>query len=511
MPDIVLATLNARYAHSAFGLRYLLANLGDLRQRAKILEFDIQQRPTDVVERILAERPRIVGLGVYIWNVEPLTRVVATLKRLRPEITVVLGGPEVSHGPHDRPVVRDADFVVEGEADLAFASLCRKILEGESSGGKFVQAGLPDPEQLVLPYELYDEEDVAHRVIYVEASRGCPFRCEFCLSALDVPVRQFPLDALLTAMQTLLDRGVRSFKFVDRTFNLNARVGLAILEFFAERYRPGLFLHFEMIPDRLPDSLHEVIRGFPDASLQFEIGIQSFDPAVSERISRRQDNERVERNLRLLRSETGVHIHADLIVGLPGEDVNGFASGFDRLVGLAPQEIQVGMLKRLHGAPISRHDREWAMVYAPHPPYEILQTRSIDFETMQRLRRFARYWDIVANSGNLVETAPLIWEGRSPFWSFLEFSDWLYDREGRTHAIALRRLFEAVREYLTARKEIALDRVDEVMTRDYQRGGRTDLPGFLRGRPPDRKKRVRSSGTVPPRQARHWSRTEGES
>lgn len=511
MPDIVLATLNARYAHSAFGLRYLLANLGGLREGAEILEFDLQQRPTDVVERILAGQPRIVGLGVYIWNVEPLTRVVATLKRLRPDVTVVLGGPEVSHGSRDRAIVRDADFVIEGEADLAFANLCRGILDDEPAASKFVQAGLPALDRLVLPYDLYDDDDVAHRVIFVEASRGCPFRCEFCLSALDVPVRQFPLEPLLEAMQALLDRGVRTFKFVDRTFNLNARVGLEILGFFAERYRPGLFLHFEMIPDRLPASLHEVIRSFPDGTLQFEIGIQSFDPAVSERISRRQDNERVERNLRLLRDETGVHIHADLIVGLPGEDLNGFASGFDRLVALAPQEIQVGMLKRLHGAPISRHDRDWAMVYTPHPPYEILQTRSIDFETMQRLRRFARFWDLVANSGNLIETTPLIWEGRSPFWSFLEFSDWLYGREGRTHAIALRRLFEAVRDYLIEHMKVAADRVDAAMTRDYQRGGRTDLPGFLRSRTSGSRKRGRTSETVPPRQARHWSRTDGES
>ena len=510
MPDIVLATLNARYAHSAFGLRYLLANLGDLRGRAKILEFEIQQRSTDVVERILAEGPRIVGLGVYIWNVDLLTRVVATLKRLRPEITVVLGGPEVSHGPKDRPIVCDADFVVEGEADLAFASLCRGILEGDAPGSKFIEAGLPVLDRLVLPYELYDEEDVAHRVIYVEASRGCPFRCEFCLSALDVPVRQFPLESFLAAMQVLLDRDVRTFKFVDRTFNLNVGVGLAILEFFAERYRPGLFLHFEMIPDRLPAALHEVIRRFPHGALQFEIGIQTFDPSVSARISRRQDNERVESNLRFLRSETGVHVHADLIVGLPGEDLHEFASGFDRLVELAPQEIQVGMLKRLHGAPIARHDRDWAMIYSPHAPYEILQTRSIDFETMQRLRRFSRYWDLVANSGNLVETAPLIWEGRSPFWSFLGFSDWLYGRIGQTHAIALRRLFEAVREYLIMHGSVAGDRVDAVMTRDYQRGGRTDLPGFLRAGAEVRTKRDRKPATIPRRQARHRPRTRDE-
>jgi radical SAM superfamily enzyme YgiQ (UPF0313 family) len=510
MADIVLTTMNARYAHSAFGLRYLRANLGALRDRATIVEFDLSPRPIDVVERILLERPGIVGFGVYIWNVDALTRVVATLKRVSPDVRVVLGGPEVSHGPVDRPIIGEADHVIRGEADLAFAGLCRAILEGEAVEDKAIDAPLPALDRLVMPYELYDDADLAHRVIYVEASRGCPFHCEFCLSALDVPVRQFPLEPFLAAMQRLLDRGVRTFKFVDRTFNLNARVGRTILDFFADRYRPGLFLHFEMIPDRLPASLEEAVRRFPDGALQFEIGIQTFDLGVAERIGRRQDNTKVERNLRFLRTETGVHIHADLIVGLPGEDVDGFASGFDRLVALGPQEIQVGILKRLHGAPIARHDTDWGMVYSPHPPYEILRTRSIDFETMQRLRRFARYWDLVANSGNFVETAPLIWEGCSPFRSFLEFSDWLYGREGRTSAIALVRLFEAVREYLVSRKGLPTDRVDSVMVRDYRRGGRTDLPRFLRAQTARRADRPRAARSVARRQARHWSGTDGE-
>ena len=155
--------------------------------------------------------------------------------------------------------------------------------------------------------------------------------------------------------------------------------------------------------------MREIIAKFPPGALQFEVGIQTFNEEVGQLISRRQNYEKLADNFHFLRRETGVHIHADLIVGLPGETLESFAAGFDRLIALGPQEIQVGILKRLRGTPIVRHDAEWQMIYNPHPPYEILQNKLIDFATMQRLRRFARYWDLVGNSGNFIETTPLIW------------------------------------------------------------------------------------------------------
>jgi radical SAM superfamily enzyme YgiQ (UPF0313 family) len=531
MSDIILTTLNARYAHCAFGLRYLMANLGELQPRAEILEFDIRQRPLDIAERILAHEPRIVGLGVYIWNVTESTQLVAALKRLRPDLIVVIGGPEVSYEVDQQQICRDADYVITGEADRTFAEVCRDIVArasrpcgSEDPAGEtptprstLIAAPLPTFDQLALPYDLYTDEDIAHRVIYVEASRGCPFDCEFCLSSLDVPVRNAPLDKFLAAMQSLLDRGVRQFKFVDRTFNLNIQTSTAILDFFWERYAPGVFVHFEMIPDRLPEPLRDVIKKFPPGALQFEVGIQTFNERVAELISRRQDNARAEENLRWLRAETGVHIHADLIAGLPGEDLDSFAAGFDRLVALQPQEIQVGLLKRLRGTPITRHDKEWSMVYGSTPPYEVLQTRLIDFFTMQRLRRFARYWDLVANSGHFIEATRAILGSQhgsavvgplpsaggipmpraglpasggqarpttpSPFCSFLHFSDWLYAETKQTHGIALARLSELIARYL--REEMRLP--------ESETG-----PLFSRDRPSPR--------TAPPRQARHLAR-----
>ncbi|WP_428940430.1 DUF4080 domain-containing protein [Fontivita pretiosa] len=516
--DILLTTLNARYAHAAFGLRYLLANLDDsLRPGARIVEFDINQRPIDILEAILSYEPRVLGIGVYIWNALQSEQLVAMLKRVRPDITVVLGGPEVSYETEQQPICDMADYVIRGEADLAFSELCRQLLANRRPPDRMICPALPQLSQLRLPYDLYTDEDLAHRVVYVEASRGCPFKCEFCLSSLDVPVRNVPLDDFLAAMQRLLDRGLRRFKFVDRTFNLNLNVSRAILEFFLARYQPGLFLHFEMIPDRLPEPLRQIIRQYPPGALQFEVGVQTFNEEVAERISRKQDNARLEQNLRFLRTETGVHVHADLIVGLPGEDMDSFGRGFDRLVALGPQEIQVGLLKRLRGTPIVRHDAEWGMVYSPHAPYEILQTKLINFSQMQRLRRFARFWDLIVNSGNFVETAPLIWGNTSAFEGFLRFSDWLYDAAGRqTHGIALSKLIGLVFRYLTKCAGVATDQAAEVLWRDYQRAtGKRDCPPVVRPylspdalqmRDPRQTGRGELRRDLPLRQARHLGR-----
>ena len=502
MPDIVLTTLNAKFIHAAFGLRYLFANLGDLQPRAVIAEFDINLRPLDIAEALLAREPKIIGFGIYIWNVEESNEVVAAIKRIRPEIKIILGGPEVSYETEGQPIVELADHVITGEADLKFADVCRQLLNHESpltpslspSDGervakpsegsilpKIIPAKLPEFSRIALPYDFYTEADIAHRIIYVEASRGCPFTCEFCLSSLDIPVRQVPLDRFLAAMQKLLDRGLKQFKFVDRTFNLNIATSKSLLEFFLARYQPGMFFHFEMIPDRLPSELREVIAKFPPGSLQFEVGIQTFNPEVGSLISRRQNYERMADNFNFLRKETSVHIHADLIVGLPGETLENFAAGFDKLIALGPQEIQVGILKRLRGTPIIRHDAEWQMIYHAQPPYEILQNRLLDFATMQRLRRFAKYWDLVGNSGNFVTTAPLIWSnGVSPFHSFLRFSDWLYARINRTDSIALARLMDLLFEFLTCEQNLDARGTAEIFWQDWRRVGRREVPEFLR-------------------------------
>ncbi|MBI3228959.1 MAG: DUF4080 domain-containing protein [Burkholderiales bacterium] len=499
---ILLSTLNARYAHASLGLRYLLANMGPLQAQTQLMEFVIGGKTTDMVERLLAHSPRIIGFGVYIWNVEETTRLVATLKRVAPDVVIVLGGPEVSYETGEQEIVRLADYVITGWGDISFASLCQQILHGPKPLMK-QHAGLQPPlAQLQLPYSLYDEKDIAHRTIYVEASRGCPFKCEFCLSSLDKTAWPFELDHFLAAMEDLYQRGARLFKFVDRTFNLNVKTSLRILQFFLDKIaakpEEGLFAHFELVPDHLPEALKASIAQFPPGALQFEIGIQSFNPEVQALVSRKQDNAKAAANIAWLTQHSHAHLHVDLIAGLPGEDMASFARGFDQLVALQADEIQFGILKRLRGTPIIRHTAAFQMAFDPYPPYTILATDRIPFGQMQSLVRFARFWDLVANSGRFQHTLPHLLKD-APFDNFLRLSEWLYSKTDATHRIALDRLAGLVTQWLQL-EGMPKEQAVRLVGSDYAGRHAAVAPATNA-----------ASNALPQRQARHMSANENAS
>ena len=489
-PAIVLCTLNARYIHASLGLRYLLANMGELKAQTAMREFTVARKPQEIASELLAllgppqdGATQVIGLGVYIWNVTQSTELVRLLKSARPTVRIVLGGPEVSHEMELQEIARLADFVITGWGDVSFAKLCRALLNGPQPLMKVIQGEQPPLSEITLPYGEYSEADLAHRLLYVEASRGCPFGCEFCLSSLDQTAWAFDLEKFLAAMQVLHQRGARHFKFVDRTFNLKIDASVRILQFFLERLTEDLFLHFELIPDHLPDRLKDLIVQFPPGVLQLEIGIQSFNPEVQSRISRRQDNARTEANLHWLTQASHAHLHADLIFGLPGETLESFAAGFDRLYALRPDEIQLGILKRLRGTPIERHSAEHAMVYETEAPYSVLQTGVLDADTVQRFKRFARYWDLLANSARFKQTLPLLLEQDtpSPFHAFLAFSDWLWRRTEQTKELSPELLVDALADYLCGDRGLDRPNVQQALLSDYTGSGARSKPHALQG------------------------------
>lgn len=522
-PSVVLCTLNARYIHASLGLRYLLANLdayggAGLRAKTQLCEYTVSRAPEALLAdllRVLGDRPEgvpgpvaIVGFGVYIWNVAATTQLLRLLKAVRPELRVVLGGPEVSHEIEGQEIAELADHVITGWGEVSFARLCRALLNNVLPQPKIIQGVQPDLAQLELPYAHYTDEDLAHRLLYVEASRGCPFKCEFCLSSLDKTAWAFDLTRVLSALESLYQRGARHFKFVDRTFNLRLDNALRILQFFLDRQgdpdnSERLSLHFELIPDRLDQALRERLAEFAPGVLQLEIGVQSFNPQVQRLISRRQDDVATDFNLRWLLAHSHAHLHADLVFGLPGESVESFAAGFDRLLAIGPQEIQLGILKHLRGTPIARHTQTHGMVYAQESPYQVVQTSLISAAWVQAFARFARYWDLLANSGRFTGALSLLFQvpavsaprelcssgvdltllkdaqGSSAFWRFFALSDWLWQKLGRTQHLTPEQLVDALFEYLgrSAPPQV----VRQVLLDDYVKSGARGNPVALRG------------------------------
>lgn len=448
--DIVFSTFNARYSHTALALRCLRANLGDLHKCSTIVEFDNSLGPHAAAERLLAYDPELVLFSVYIWNLTVTAETAAILKTIKPDVRIIIGGPEVSYEYENLDLFRKTDHLIRGEGESVIQKVCTELLAGKELP-KVIDAPPADLTTDALPYNEYTDEDIANRRIYVETSRGCAYQCEYCLSSLNDCVRFVPPGRIFPMFGKLIDRGARIFKFIDRSFNMNASHAAAVLNFFLNNRRDSMMLHLEWEPEHLPEKLQELLTSAPPGFFQLEVGVQTFNPDVAGRIHRKLDAEKIEKHIRILSAMPSVHLHADLIAGLPGENLASIAKGFNRLHACGPDEIQLGILKKLRGAPIARHTEEWGMVYNSSPPYDVLQTSTLSFSELRKIRRFARHWDIIVNNGRFPHTAPMIWQNRdSVFAAFMEWSEWLYEQTGSTAGIAPARLARFLHEYLTA-------------------------------------------------------------
>jgi len=444
--NIVLTTINAKWIHPSLALRLLKANLGDLEPNCKIIEFNLRQPLHEKSEPLLAANPKILGISVSIWNHLATIELLEYLKKewdnsggVKP--VIVLGGPEVTHLPADAEIFKYADHIIRGEGETAFRELCERLLEKEITQKH--REHEEEEKNLKNAYHLYTDEDIAKKLIYAESSRGCPFKCDFCQSALDEKIYEFPLEPFLNDMDTLIQRGVKTIKFLDRSFNTNIKRALKIINFFINKTEqsPAFTVHFEMVPSLFTDELIDALSRFPPGTLRLEIGIQTLDPEVCARINRSSNPEKELETLSLLIKKTNAIIHADLIAGLPGETFESFGEGFDklwlalsgagitRINGHLRAEIQLGMLKQLPGTPISRHNEAYGMRFCALPPYEIEENVQINAVNMLRLKNFARFWAQIVDHGLLNPPKKPV------FHNFLTLSDELYAHFGRNWGI----------------------------------------------------------------------------
>ncbi|KRQ87325.1 (Dimethylallyl)adenosine tRNA methylthiotransferase MiaB [Caloramator mitchellensis] len=485
---ILLAALNSKYIHSNLAIRYL-------KEYAKCFKVDIyettiNENPFNIAIDIANQKYDVVGFSCYIWNIENTLKVCSILKEIDENIKIILGGPEVSYDPED--VLKQCsfiDYVIYGEGEETFRELLIHLRENKDllsvDGLAFLKNGeikVNKPRKLIENLDIipFPYENLPQRILYYEASRGCPFNCKYCLSSTIKGIRFFSLDRVKRDLKFFIDNNVRLVKFVDRTFNSNKRFAIEIWKFLIEN-ASGTKFHFEIAADLLDDECLEVLKSAPEDLFQFEIGVQTTNIEVLKNINRIMDFDRVKSNIIKLNEHRNIHCHLDLIVGLPGEDINSFKRSFDEVMALRPDVLQIGFLKVLKGSPISLETNEFGIKYSKYPPYQVLRTNSLSLEEIVFLLKFEDVFETFYNSGIFKITLGYFANKNSDFDFFKGLTLYL-DKSGyfdKNHDLSSK--FEYLLGYLKKYEEEKY--LIDLMIHDYiLTTKKSHLPEFLRKR-----------------------------
>lgn len=405
---ILLTAINSKFVHSNLAVRYLRAYTKDLDYDCKIREFSINDREEHILKEIIEEKPDVVAISTYIWNVEMAIRLANLIKLVDKNIEILYGGPEVSYD--SRLFLKDnvGEYVIEGEGEKTYREFVEyklgtkkvediKGLHYKKDGEVHSNGSRPlmSLDEVVFPYE--EDEDLNNKIVYYEGSRGCPFNCKYCLSSTTHGVRFHSIDRVLRELQFFIDKKVKLVKFVDRTFNCNHKYSMAIWDFLIKADTNTKF-HFEISADILRNDEIELLRNAPVDRFQFEVGVQTTNDEVLNNINRFVNFSDIKEKVEELLSLRNIKQHLDLIAGLPGEDYNSFVNSFNDVHSIRPEEIQLGFLKLLKGSAMREEGEKYKMVYSPYPPYEILKTDKISYEEILVLKKVENVVDKYYNS-----------------------------------------------------------------------------------------------------------------
>ena len=493
---VTLVAINSKYIHSNLAVRYLKRFTEDLQYTCNIQEFSINDRVERIVEEIILKEPEVVAFSCYIWNITYVKKVSRLIKLIDPTIKIIFGGPEVSFDAKEHLKDEYCNFIIEGEGEKTYKELISYLLEKDKDEGninkikalyyikdnEIIYTGkrnLMDMNDIIFPYEELEELD--NKIVYYEASRGCPFNCKYCLSSTVHGLRFLNIDRVKKELQFFIDKKVNLVKFVDRTFNCNHEFAYEIWKFIIEKSPSNMTFHFEISADLLTEKEINLLSEAKTGLIQFEVGVQSTNRTVLKNINRDADFLEIKQKVEELLKIKNINQHLDLIAGLPGEGYNSFKQSFNDLYKIKPDQIQLGFLKLLKGSPMRQEADKWGMVYSPYIPYEILKTNNISYEEILKLKRIEEVLDKYYNSGQFNNILKyFIKKFKTPFEFYEELSKYFYSRGYFSRSISSVSYYKAFLDFndkILKENSFALE---EIIKYDYLKFNKKRwLPKFL--------------------------------
>jgi len=483
---ILLTTLNSKYIHSNLALKYLYESAGIYREQIEIKEFTINNDDMSIFMEIMRGDYDLICFSCYIWNISRTEGLIKDIKKAKPDVSIIAGGPEVSFET-EKFLERnpEVDLVVKGEGDEVFFDVIRRFEEGKKSEKQLIiEAPAVEEESICFPYE--NSEIDPNKIVYYETARGCPYRCSFCLSSVSRGVRLFSLDRVYRELDYFLKKKVKQVKFVDRTFNIDLDRAASIMNHIIDNDNGVTNFHFELCGDRMSEEMLSAFERARTDLFQIEIGVQSAQPKVLEACNRKVDFEKLKENTRRIEAGRNVHVHLDLIAGLPYETFEMFADSFDQVYGLEPHDLQLGFLKLLKGTKLREDAEKYGYVYRDREPYEVISNDHITSDEILRLKMVEHVLELYFNKAGFRNTLKYILkeEGCTPFEFYSSLAEFYFSNGYHRAAQSRNALYDIFWNYITYRdcknkeglKELLLyDKISSASASQYSAKDRGDL------------------------------------